>query len=45
MEYYVWTSSTGKCMWYGDNVHLFRQKKPRTWNAPIKEFGEFVNGL
>jgi ADP-heptose:LPS heptosyltransferase len=43
MEYYVWTSSTGKCMWYGDNVHLFRQKKPRTWNAPIKEFGEFMN--
>jgi len=43
MEYYVWTSSTGKCMWYGDNVHLFRQKKPRTWNAPIKQFGEFMN--
>jgi tetratricopeptide (TPR) repeat protein len=45
MEYYVWTSSTGKCMWYGDNVHLFRQKKPRTWDAPIKQFGEFINGL
>jgi len=43
MEYYVWTSSTGKCMWYGDNVHLFRQKKPRTWDATIKEFGEFLN--
>jgi hypothetical protein len=43
MEYYVWTSSTGKCMWYGDNVHLFRQKKPRTWDAPIKEFEEFMN--
>ena len=43
MEYYVWTSSTGKCMWYGDNVHLFRQKKPRKWNAAIQEFGEFMN--
>jgi ADP-heptose:LPS heptosyltransferase len=43
MEYYVWTSSTGKSMWYGDNVHLFRQKKPRTWDAPIKQFGEFMN--
>ena len=45
MEYYVWTSSTGKCMWYGENVQLFRQKKPRTWDAPIKQFGEFMNGL
>ncbi len=43
MEYYVWTSSTGKCMWYGDNVHLFRQKKPRDWSAPIQEFQEFIN--
>ena len=43
MEYYVWTSSTGKSWWYGDNVHLFRQKKPRTWDATIKEFGEFMN--
>jgi hypothetical protein len=43
MEYYVWTSSTGKCMWYGDNVHLFRQKKPRNWNEPLKELKEFLN--
>jgi tetratricopeptide (TPR) repeat protein len=43
MEYYVWTSSTGKCMWYGDNVHLFRQKKPRNWDEPLKQLGEFLN--
>jgi tetratricopeptide (TPR) repeat protein len=43
MEYYVWTSSSGKSMWYGDNVHLFKQKKPRTWDAPIKEFKNFIN--
>jgi tetratricopeptide (TPR) repeat protein len=43
MEYYVWTSSTGKSWWYGDNVHLFRQKKPRNWNEPLKQLGEFLN--
>jgi hypothetical protein len=43
MEYYVWTSSTGKSWWYGDNVHLFRQKKPRNWDEPLKELKEFLN--
>jgi hypothetical protein len=43
MEYYVWTSSTGKSWWYGDNVHLFRQKKPRNWEAPLKELENFLN--
>lgn len=43
MEYYVWTSSTGKSWWYGNNVHIFRQKKPRNWNEPLKELKEFLN--
>jgi hypothetical protein len=43
MEYYVWTSSTGKSWWYGDNVYLFRQKKPRNWDEPLKQLGEFLN--
>lgn len=43
MEYYVWTSSTGKSWWYGDNVHIFRQKKPRNWDQPLKELKEFLN--
>lgn len=45
MEYYAWTSSTGKSWWYGDNVHLFRQKKPRTWNQPLQELREYLNLL
>ena len=45
MEYYAWTSSTGKSWWYGDNVHLFRQKKPRNWDAPLQQLREFLNGL
>lgn len=43
MEYYAWTSSTGKSWWYGDNVHLFKQKKPRDWTEPLKELKEFLN--
>lgn len=43
MEYYVWTSSTGKCMWYGENVHLFRQKRPRNWDEPLKQLEKFLN--
>jgi tetratricopeptide (TPR) repeat protein len=45
MEYYAWTSSTGKSWWYGDNVHLFRQKKPRNWDKPLQELKEFLNSL
>ncbi len=43
MEYYAWTSSTGKSWWYGDNVHLFKQKKPRDWTQPLKELREFLD--
>jgi tetratricopeptide (TPR) repeat protein len=43
MEYYVWTSSTGKSWWYGDNVHLFKQKKPRNWDEPLKQLEKFLN--
>lgn len=43
MEYYAWTSSTGKSWWYGDNVHLFKQKKPRTWEEPLKKLEEFLS--
>jgi tetratricopeptide (TPR) repeat protein len=43
MEYYAWTTSTGKCWWYGDNVHMLKQKKPRNWDAPLQELKEFLN--
>lgn len=43
MGYYIWTSSTGKSWWYGNNVHLFKQKRPRYWDEPLKQLGEFLN--
>jgi tetratricopeptide (TPR) repeat protein len=45
MEYYVWTSSTGKSWWYGNNVYMFKQRKPRDWKEPLKQLKEFVNEL
>jgi len=45
MEYYVWTSSNDKSWWYGDNVHLFKQQKPRCWKEPLKLFDQFINKL
>lgn len=45
MEYYAWTSTTGKSWWYGDNVHLFKQKKPRNWDKPLQELKEFLNEI
>lgn len=43
MEYYVWTSDTEKTWWYGDNVHMFKQKKPRSWNEPLQQLEKFLN--
>jgi tetratricopeptide (TPR) repeat protein len=43
MEYYLWTSSTEKSWWYGDNVHMFKQKKPRNWDEPLKQLEKFLN--
>ncbi len=43
MDYYVWSSSTEKSWWYGDNVHLFKQTKPRKWEAPLEKLKVFLN--
>jgi len=43
MEYYVWTSSKEKSWWYGNNVHMFKQKKPRKWDEPLDEVRVFLN--
>lgn len=42
MEYYVWSHKSGKSPWYGDNVHLFKQKKPRQWEEPLSELEKFL---
>ena len=44
--YYVWSHSIEQSPWYGDNVKLFRQETPRTWEEPLDKLrltiGDFV---
>ena len=33
MDYYVWGENKDKSSWYGDNVTLIRQTKPKNWDS------------
>lgn len=41
--YYVWCNTTEKTPWYGDNVHVFYQKTPRTWKEPLEQLTKYLN--
>lgn len=41
--YYTWSHTQEQSPWYGDNLKLFRQEKPRCWNQPLEELKEFLN--
>jgi tetratricopeptide (TPR) repeat protein len=41
--YYTWCHSTEKSPWYGENLTLLRQQRPRTWQEPLDELGVFLN--
>ena len=41
--YYTWSydeSKNDKCPWYGRNLTLLRQTKPRSWLEPLSELKE-----
>lgn len=40
--YYVWSHSTKQSPWYGDNVTLLRQERPRVWEEPISKLGQLL---
>lgn len=40
--YYVWSHSGDKSPWYGDNVTLLRQEKPRCWKAPLEKLRKIL---
>lgn len=46
-SYYIWCYSDKqpKSPWYGDNVKLLRQKRPRHWNEPLEELKKCLIGL
>ena len=42
--YYIYCNSWGELTpWYGDNVTILRQIKPRCWNAPINRLNELLS--
>lgn len=41
--YYTWCHSMKQSPWYGDNLTLLRQQKPRVWNEPIEELKEILH--
>ena len=40
--YYTWCHSTEKSPWYGDNLTLLRQEKPRNWDIPLSKLGDIL---
>ena len=41
-SYYVWCHTGNRSPWYGDNVKLIRQTKPRVWDDPKKELEQYL---
>jgi hypothetical protein len=43
--YYTWCHSTEKTPWYGENVTLLRQTKPRNWDEPMAKLKDLLGDL
>jgi hypothetical protein len=43
--YYTWCHSTKYSPWYGENVIILRQKRPRYWNEPLEELKQCLIAL
>jgi hypothetical protein len=44
MNYYVWAENGYKSSWYGENLTLLRQTKPREWDSAVKQLKGYLNG-
>lgn len=44
-EYYIWTSSrtNDTTPWYGNNLHVIKQIKPRDWSEPLQQAKQLIN--
>lgn len=40
--YYTWAHKTKQSPWYGDNLTLLKQKRPRYWDEPLNELYEYL---
>ena len=41
--YYTWCHTSKQSPWYGDNLTLLRQERPRVWNEPLSKLKEILN--
>lgn len=41
--YYTWCHSAEKSPWYGNNLTVLRQEKPRVWGEPLTKLKEIIN--
>lgn len=41
--YYIWCNPSDKTPWYGNNVNLFYQCKPRSWREPLIELKKWLD--
>lgn len=46
-EYYIWTTTRQdqSSPWYGDNFHVLKQEKPRSWDSPLKKASLIINNI
>lgn len=44
-SYYTWCHTLKQSPWYGSNVFILRQQKPRTWDEPIGELKLLLSNL
>ena len=45
MDYYVWGENKSKSSWYGDNVTIIRQTKPKNWDSAYAELKDALSKL
>jgi len=41
-SYYTWTHNQPQTPWYGDNLTVLRQVKPRSWKEPIEQLTQLI---
>lgn len=44
-SYYTWCHSMEQSPWYGDNLTILRQRRPRYWDEPLAELKEHLNAI
>lgn len=44
-SYYTWCHSMKQSPWYGDNLTIIRQQRPRYWDEPLAELKEHLSAI